>query len=70
MVGTSNKYLISQHKDTTKNPKKHHPHNNKKNKGPKASQLVHLSNCDKGTQSIGKQIERLYFFWEKWSFGV
>jgi hypothetical protein len=37
-AGTSNKALVSQQKDKSKNPKKQHPHhNNKKNKGPKPS---------------------------------
>jgi hypothetical protein len=37
-TGTSNKSLVVQQKDKSKNPKKQHPrHNNKQNKGPKPS---------------------------------
>jgi hypothetical protein len=39
-MGTSTTTLMSQHKDKSKNPKKKHAHhNNKKNRGPKPSQL-------------------------------
>jgi hypothetical protein len=42
-AGTSNKALVVQQKDKSKNPKKQHPHhNNKQNKGPKPSQPTSL----------------------------
>jgi hypothetical protein len=36
-TGTSNKPLVAHHKDKYKHPKKQHPHNKNKNKGPKLS---------------------------------
>jgi hypothetical protein len=39
IVGTFNKALVAHQKDKFKHLKKQHPCNNKKNKGPKPSQL-------------------------------
>jgi hypothetical protein len=46
-ASTSNKDLVAQKKDKSKHPKKKHPHNNKKNKGPKPSKLASTPNGDK-----------------------
>jgi hypothetical protein len=46
---TSNKALVSQHKDKPKNPKKQHPrYKNKQHKGPKPTQTISDPNGDKG----------------------
>ena len=41
-----------------KNPKKHHPHNNKQNKGPKPSQATTPLNVDNQTKWKSKKTER------------
>jgi hypothetical protein len=57
--GTSNKALVAQQKDKSKNPKKKHPHhNNKKNKGTKPCRLVSTPNGGKGEKSESKKIGR------------
>jgi hypothetical protein len=57
IVGTSNKSLVLQQKDKSKNQKKQDPHhNNKKNKGPKPSQSVSAPNDDKGEKYKNKKI--------------
>jgi hypothetical protein len=55
-AGTSNKALVAQQKDKTKHPKKQHPHNNKKNKGPKPSQQLLLPMV---TKDQNKKVRRL-----------
>jgi hypothetical protein len=58
-IGTSNKSLVVQQKDKSKNPKKQHPHhNNKKNKGPKPSHPTSTPNGDKGEKSKNKKTDR------------
>jgi hypothetical protein len=47
-AGTSNKALVAQQKDKTKNPKKQHPrHNNKQHKGLKPTHTTSAPNGDK-----------------------
>jgi hypothetical protein len=58
-AGTSNKALVAQQKDKSKNPSKQHPrHNNKKNKGPKPSQRAFVPNGDKGEKSKSKKANK------------
>jgi hypothetical protein len=62
-TSTSNKALVAQQKDKSKNPKKQHPHhNNKKNKGPKPSQPTSTPNGDKGEKSKSKKTNNIATF--------
>jgi hypothetical protein len=50
-ASTSNKALVVHRKDKPKNPKKKHPHHNKKQyKGPKPTQTTSAPNGDKGAK--------------------
>jgi hypothetical protein len=58
-AGTSNKALVAQQKDKSKNPKKKHPHyNNKQNKGLKPTQPASAPNGDTGEKSKNKKTNR------------
>jgi hypothetical protein len=58
-AGTSNKALVAQQKDKSKNPKKQlRHHNNKQNKGTKPSQLAFAPNGDKGAESKSKKTNK------------
>jgi hypothetical protein len=51
-AGTSNRALVVQQKDKSKNPKKQHPrHNNKQNKDPKPSPQASALNGDTKEQN-------------------
>jgi hypothetical protein len=59
IVGTSNKVIVAQQKDKSKNPKKQHPRRNKKqNKGPKPSHPTSTPNGDKGEKSKSKKTNK------------
>jgi hypothetical protein len=56
---TSNKALVSQHKDKPKYPKKQHPrYNNKQYKGPKPTHTTSAPNGDKGEKYKNKNTNR------------
>jgi hypothetical protein len=58
-VGTSNKALVVQQKDKSKNLKKQHPcHNNKQNKGLKPSLPTSTPNGDKREKSKNKKTDK------------
>jgi hypothetical protein len=58
-ASTSNKALVAQQKDKSKNPKKKHPHHkNKQNNGPKTSQRASSPNGDKGEKSKNMKTDR------------
>jgi hypothetical protein len=64
---TSNKSLVVHHKDKPKNPKKQHPHHNKKQyKGPKPTQIASAPNGDKGEKYKSKKIDRHCNFCDKY----
>jgi hypothetical protein len=64
---TSNKALIVHQKDKPKNPKKQHPHHNKKKyKGPKPTQTNFASNGDKGAKYKNKNTNRHCNFCDKY----
>jgi hypothetical protein len=58
-ICSSNKSLVVQYKYKSKNPKKKHPRQNKKqNKDPKPSLLTSTTNGDKGEKSKSRKTDR------------
>jgi hypothetical protein len=58
-LGTSNKALVVQQNDKSKNPKKQQPrHKNKQNKGPKPFPPTFAPNGDKGEKSKNKKTDK------------
>jgi hypothetical protein len=58
IASTSKKSLVARQKDKSKNPKKQHPFQNKKqNKGLKPSQSASTPNGDKEEKSKSKKID-------------
>jgi phosphopantetheinyl transferase (holo-ACP synthase) len=65
-TGTSNKSLVSYHKDKPKYPKKQHPcYNNKQHKSPKPAQTTSSPNGDKGEKYKNKKTNRHCNFCDK-----
>jgi hypothetical protein len=66
-ASTSNKALVSQHKDKPKYPKKQHPRYNKKQyKGPKLAQTTSTFNGEKGEKYRNKKMDRHCNFGDKY----
>jgi hypothetical protein len=66
IAGTSNKDLVTQHKDKNKNPKKQHPrYKNKQHKGPKPTQTTSSPNGDKGEKYKNKNTNKHCKFCDK-----
>jgi hypothetical protein len=61
-TSTSNKALVAQQNNKSKNPKKQHPRHNKQNKGPKLSQPTSVPNGDKEEKSKNKKTNRHCYF--------
>jgi hypothetical protein len=66
-ASTSNKALVVHQKDKPRNPKKQHPHHNKKQyKGPKPTQTSFAPNGDKGAEYKNKNTNRHCNFFDKY----
>jgi hypothetical protein len=70
-AGISNKALVVHQKDKPKNPKKQHPHHNKKQyKGPKPTKTTSTPNGDKGAKYKNKKTNRHCNFCDKYGHDV